>query len=716
MPKRPTVKQKRNPMQTAFSRFLFIVAIFAVWIGVIGVRLVHLQVTQHEWLKEKAQDLRRVEKKSKSLRGTIFDRSERALAMSVRAKSLYADPREIEDVEATAKAIAGALKIKPNEILKDLKEAKQNGKKFVWLARKLDEDAAKKLNETLKVENLKKADEPKYAGLYWREEQKRSYPYGALAAHIVGFSNADDVGQAGIEQSQEQILRGAIIEKWQDRDRLGRVYDESESEQREPPKDVYLTISNSIQYKVEQALKSGVEAARAKSGTAIVLDPKTGEILALANYPTFDPNKFNEAAPEAIKNRAVQNLYSPGSVFKLVTYGAALEEKLIAPDRMIDCGGGVIKVGGREFADKHCQKSISYTEALAVSSNIGAIKTGQLLGKQNFYNYARQFGFGEATGIELPAEGKGQIRLPENWFGDSLASMSIGYEINVTALQTAAAFATIANDGVRVKPHIIKEIRSSSDEKNIQAADAERVPVVNAETARVMRRMLRAVVLSGTGKRAQLSGYTSAGKTGTAWKYDAKLKKVSGSKYVSSFVGFAPADNPSVVIAVVLDEPQGGARDGGQVSAPIFREIAEAVLPELNVVPDGALRQDSTTAEDIPEETEIQLPQAGKSTEKTEKKIDEKGLAKVERNEKTNESKDKEKTIESKDKKMTGGKEKLNRQEIETPKKEKPKPTTKNKTIASSHRFLKYRMIYENISASARHDAETFFERIEAKT
>jgi cell division protein FtsI/penicillin-binding protein 2 len=707
MPKRQTVKKKRNPMQTAFSRFLFIVAIFAVWIGIIGVRLVHLQVTQHEWLKEKAQDLRRVEKKSKTLRGAIYDRSERALAMSVRAKSLYADPREIEDVEATAKAVASALKIKPHEILKDLKEAKQNGKRFVMLARKLDEDAAKKLNETLKVENLKKADEPKFAGLHWREEQKRSYPYGTLAAHIVGFSNADDIGQAGIEQSQEQILRGAVIEKWQDRDRLGRVYDESETEQREPPKDVYLTISNSIQYKVEQALKSGVEAAHAKSGTAIVLDPKTGEILALANYPTFDPNKFNEAAPEAITNRAVQNLYSPGSVFKLVTYGAALEEKLIAPDRMIDCGGGVIKVGGREFADRHCQKSISYTEALAVSSNIGAIKTGQLLGKQNFYNYARQFGFGEATGIELPAEGKGQIRPPENWFGDSLASMSIGYEINVTALQTAAAFATIANDGVRVKPHIIKEIRTG-DGKNIQTADAERVPVVNAETARVMRRMLRAVVLNGTGKRAQLSGYTSAGKTGTAWKYDAKLKKVSGSKYVSSFVGFAPVDNPSVVIAVVLDEPQGGARDGGQVSAPIFREIAEAVLPELNVVPDATIRLDSTTAENIPEETEIQLPAASnKSNEKTEKKIDEKGLAKVEKNEKTK---------EPEDKKVTGGKEKLNRPETETPKKEKPKPTTKTKTIVSSRRFLKYRMIYENIAASPRHDGETFFERLEAKT
>jgi cell division protein FtsI/penicillin-binding protein 2 len=733
MPKRPTVKKKGNPMQTAFSRFLFIVAIFAVWIGIIGVRLVHLQVTQHVWLKEKALDLRRVEKKSKTLRGTIFDRSERALAMSVKVKSLFADPQEIQDVEATAKAISSALKVKPQEIIKDLKEAKANGKRFVVLARKLDEDTVKKLNETLKTENLKKADEPKYAGLHWREEQKRQYPQGTLAAQIVGFSNAEDVGQAGIEQSQEENLRGAVTKKWQDRDRLGRVYDESESEEREPPKDVYLTISNSIQYKVEQALKSGVEAARAKSGTAIVLDPKTGEILAMANYPTFDPNKFNEAAPEAISNRAVQNLYSPGSVFKLVTYGAALEEKLIAPDKMFDCGGGVIKVGGREFADKHCVKAISYTEALAISSNIGAIKTGQLLGKQNFYNYARQFGFGEATGIELPAEAKGQIRPPESWFGDSLASMSIGYEINVTALQTAAAFATIANDGVRVKPHIIKEIRSSSsDEKNVQATEVERVPVVKAETARSLRRMLREVVLKGTGKRAQLNGYTSAGKTGTAWKYDAKLKKVSASKYVSSFVGFAPADNPSVVIAVVLDEPQGGARDGGQVSAPIFREIAESVLPELNVVPDATIQQQDLTAENIPEETEMQLPSAmNKTGEKTDKKIDEKGVGKNEKGDKTAVEKGDKPTVEKsdkrpKDKKLTGEKEKLKSPEAETQKKEKPKTKTRN-SIAS-HRFLKYKLIYENINAARRgavdvetlmrrsSEVETFFERIEAKT
>lgn len=583
---RAALKKKSNPAQTAFSRFLLVVAFFVIWIGVIGVRLVHLQVNQSEWLRGRALDQRRDESKSKTLRGSILDRTGRTLALSVKVKSLYADPAEIEDVEATAKAVAAALKIKPQDILNNLREAKESRKRFVWLARKIDDDQARRINEALKDENLKKADEPRFAGLHWKEEQKRSYPYSTLAAQVIGFSSLDDAGQAGIELSQEENLRGAIVKKWQDRDRLGRVYDESETEEREPPKDIVLTISHSIQYKVEQALARGVQAARAKSGAAIVIEPQTGEILAMANYPTFDPNKTAGVAPEMFTNRAIQNIYSPGSVFKLVTYGAALEERVIDASGTIDTSQGYIQVGGRRFTDHHSAASMSYDRAMAVSSNVVAIRTATAVGKDRFHNYIRQFGFGDRTGIELPAEARGQVRPTEVWNGDSLASMSIGYEIGVTALQTAAAFATIANDGLRVSPHIIKEIRQA-DGKVLQAAQAERVPVVSADTARSLRRMLREVVVSGTGKRAQVEGYTTAGKTGTAWKYDPKLKRVNAAKYVSSFIGFAPAEKPSVVIAVVLDEPQVGARDGGQVSAPIFREIAEGVLPELNVVPDA---------------------------------------------------------------------------------------------------------------------------------
>lgn len=612
MRKTPVIR-KKNSAQVAFARFLFIVAIFVIWIGVIGVRLVHLQVNQSDWLREKALDQRRDEVKNKQLRGSILDRESRALALSVKVKSLSADPAEIEDVQTTAQRVAAALKVKPQEIFKNLQEAKDKGKRFVWLARKLDEDAVQKLNQTLRDDAVKKPDEPRFAGLHWREEQKRSYPYGTLASQIVGFSNLDDAGQAGIEMSQEENLHGAVVKTWRVRDRLGRVYDEDEVE-REPPKDVVLTVSRSIQYKVEEALKAGVEAAQAKSGTAIVLDPKTGEVLAMANYPTFDPNKFADVAPELVTNRAVQNVYSPGSVFKLVTYGSALQENLISPDAMLNCGNGVIEVAGHEFKDPHCTHAMSYTDALAISSNIGAIKTGLGVGKERFYGYVKNFGFGEQTGIELPAESRGLLRAPQNWSGDSLASMSIGYEIGVTALQTASAYAAIANDGVRVKPHIIKEIRQA-DGKVFSAAEPEKSQVVSTETARKLRKMLQKVVLKGTGQKAQLNGYSSAGKTGTAWKYDAKLKKINESKYVSSFVGMCPVENPAVVIAVVLDEPQVANRNGGQVSAPIFRNIAEQILPELGIAPDGGVHSD--TAQDIPNELDTKSAPAKKEKSAT---------------------------------------------------------------------------------------------------
>ena len=602
-PRAKTIRKKKDSSQTAFTRFMLIVALFILWIGAIGVRLVHLQVNQSEWLRDKAQDQRRDELKSRMLRGNIFDRNERALAMSVRVKSLYADPREIEDVNATAQKLAPVLKIKQSEIAENLRVAKENNKRFVWLARKIDEDTAVKLNLALESPEIKKFDLPKFSGLHWREEQKRSYPYKNLAAQVVGFSNADDIGQAGIEQSQEAILRGAVVNKWQDRDRLGRVYDEEETEQREPPKDIILTINNSIQYKVEEALEKGVKASNSKSGMAIVVDPKTGEILAMANYPTFDPNRYTEFATENYQNKAIQSIYSPGSVFKLVTYSSAIDSGLINPNGMIDCRNGFIEVAGHHFSDPHATKVMSYGEALAVSSNVAAIKTGLGLGKEKFYGYARKFGFGQPVGIELPAEARGQFRSPENWFGDSLASMSIGYEVGVTALQMVSAYSTIANDGVNVKPHIIKEIRSA-DGKPFSVTDAEKTPVVTAETARGFRGMLRQVVLKGTAKRAQLNGYTSAGKTGTAWKFNAKLKRVDAGKYVSSFIGMAPAENPSVVILVVMDEPTGGARDGGQVSAPVFREIAEGILPEMKVAPDGQILQDNMTAENTPSEIE----------------------------------------------------------------------------------------------------------------
>ena len=592
-------KKKVNLKQTAFTRFMLIIAVFVLWIGGISARLVHLQVKQHDWLREKALDNRTDKKSTKLLRGTIYDRNGRALAISINVKTLFADATEMPDVKASAKAIAKVLGVNESKLAQQLAEAKEDERKFLPLAKGLDEEAAQRINRLLEDPKLAKADTPKSPGLHWREDQKRSYPYETLAAHVIGFSNAEGNGQAGIEQSMNDELYGAVIKKLQQRDRLGRIYDETVTE-KEPPKDISLTISVPIQFATDEALARRVKESGSKAGMAVVIDNRTGEILALSNYPTYDPNKLKEIRPDNLPNGVIQSIYSPGSVFKLVTYGSALDKKLITPEAEIDSGNGTIEVAKHKFTDSHAIGRVSYTKALAHSSNVCAIKTSMRVGREGFYHYTQKFGFGKPTGIELPAETGGIVRKLERWNGDSLASMSIGYEIGVSALQMATAFATIANDGVRIQPHIVKEIRQS-DETTIPLPERERTQVVSTETARSLRTMLREVVVAGTGKRAQLDGYTSAGKTGTAWKFDPAIKGINSSKYVSSFIGFAPADNPAITIAVVMDEPKLGGRDGGGAAAPAFREIAQAVLSELKITPDLESTAVVTEAEEIPE-------------------------------------------------------------------------------------------------------------------
>lgn len=589
--------KKKDLRQVAFTRFMLVVAVFVLWIGGISARLVHLQVTQHAELRDKAQGIRRDVKQTRTLRGTIYDRNERTLAMSVPVKTLYADMTEITDVDATAKAIAKAVKIDIPTLKMQLTQAKDANKRFFPIAKKLDGEVVDKVNKALDDPAVRKADAPNFYGLHWREEQRRSYPNGALAAQIIGFANSDDDGKAGIEMSQDDALHGAIIKRIQERDRLGRVYDE-ETVERDAPSDVVLTIDAAIQNIVEQALSDGVQNAQAKSGMAIAIDPKTGEVLALANYPTFDPNSITDAAAAHISNQAIQSVYSPGSTFKIVTYGSALERRMFRPTDMIDAGPGFIEVANHRFSD-HSHGSMTYSEALAHSSNVCAIKTALAVGRDDFWSMVKKMGFGTRTGIELPAETSGIVRSPEKWNGDSLASMSIGYEIGVTALQMTTAFATIANDGIRTQPHIIKEIRHS-DEQPKTVTQVEQKQVVTAETARSLRTMMREVVMDGTGRRAALNGYSVAGKTGTAWKFNSASKSVDSSKYISSFIGMAPADDPRIVIAVVMDEPKVGARDGGVVSAPVFSEIAQKILTSWNVPNDQPVKNDTQLATNAP--------------------------------------------------------------------------------------------------------------------
>lgn len=603
MKRRTNARKKVNLKQVAFTRFMLIVAFFIIWIGGISVRLVHLQVNQHEELKEKASGQRRDVRSVRAPRGTIFDRNGRILAMSVRVKTLYADATVIEDTKAAAKKIAKVIGVKESELAEKLVDAKLNERKYVPLLKGLDELDVDRINKELDDPEVRKSDSPRFIGLHWREAQKRTYPQQTLAAHIIGFSDAEGVGRAGIEQSQNDVLYGAVIRKTQERDRLGRVYDETISE-KEPPKDVVLTIDSTIQYKTERALEKAATASGAKSGMALVIDNETGEVLALANYPTFDPNDLGTITKDNLRNSAIQSMYSPGSVFKLVTYGAALDGGLITPEAMIDGGNGTITIAKHRFTDSHAVGRVTYSKALAQSSNVCAIKTALKVGKDDFHGMVTRLGFGRPTGIALPAETGGIVRDPEKWNGDSLASMSIGYEIGVSALQMTTAFATIANDGVRVQPRIIKEIKASEDEV-VSAPDAVKTQVFTKEIAEDLKGMLEQVVLTGTGKRARLNGYTSAGKTGTAWKFDEKLKRVNSAKYISSFIGFAPVEDPRITIAVVIDEPKIGGRNGGQVAAPAFREIAETVLPELNVpaAPGSMIANLFEQDEEIPEES-----------------------------------------------------------------------------------------------------------------
>lgn len=576
---------KLDRRHQAFTRFMIIVAVMVIWMLGVSARLVHLQVTQSGWLREKALDIRQDVKQTRLMRGSILDRNGRTLAMSVRARTLYADATKVEDVDGTAAAVAKALKLDAKQLAEALKKGKEGGKKFVPLARKLDDEIVTRVNRELDRGEARKPDLPSFKGLHWREDQRRSYPYQTLASQTIGFSDSSDSGKAGIEQSLDKVLRSSIVEKVQVRDRLGRVIKEEDVEKEGEPGDVVLTIDANLQYFAEQALERGVTDSGARSGMLIAIKPKTGEVLALANYPNFDPNTITEANSKFVLNNSVQSVFSPGSIFKLVTYASAVDIGLLTADSSIDAGNGTVTVGGRTFKDKHGNGMIPAVDAMAKSSNVCAIKTALSVGKENFYSMTRRMGFGSKTGIELPGEVSGIIRSPERWSGDSLASQAIGYEMGVTALQMAVSFATIGNNGVRVSPSIVKEIRTANTEPPSKKAP-EQVRVVSEETAAATRELLKKVVISGTGKRAKLDGYSVAGKTGTAWKFNPETKSVDSSKYISSFIGMAPADDPEIVVAVVIDEPRNGGRDGGQVAAPIFREVTQYILEQSGIKED----------------------------------------------------------------------------------------------------------------------------------
>src|SRR5882672_7508877 len=574
MPRRSTAIEAPRPGKS-HRRALFVAIGLVAWMALIGARLVQLQVSQHDDFTSRARNQQLGTIETSPTRGQVLDRQGRELARSIETESFFADPRDIPNTDETARRIAAITGQDRAELANRLREAKASNKKFVWITRRLDVSTANKI------------DVLELSGVFSRKEPKRYYPNDSLAAHVLGFVGSDEVGLSGVEQYYNEKIRGDSGKLFLEIDRDRRAF-ESYEVQPHPGQTVVLTIDQVIQYRTEQALSAAVQRAHAKSGTAIVMDPRTGEILALANTPSFDPNQPTSVSAESRSNGALQSIYEPGSTFKIVAYSAAIEKGLVKPEDKIDCQMGQITVAGRLIHDHHPFGVLTVADALAQSSNVGAIKLGLLVGNESMYEFMRRLGFGSRTGIDLAGESPGILRPLNRWQPSSIGSLAMGQEVGVTPLQMAAAYSVLANDGQWVKPHLVRELRSP-DGTILYQAKPEMRRALKPETVVALRSMLEGVTLRGTARKAQLDGYSAAGKTGTAQKIDPRTHAYSATKYIGSFVGFAPVSNPAVVIIVVIDEPQ-GAYHGGDVAAPVFRQIAEQILPDLSVLPDVELK------------------------------------------------------------------------------------------------------------------------------
>ena len=548
------------------KRVLIIQVVIVAWILIIGAKLIYLQVGDHDRLRARAERQHQAEIELSPTRGVIYDRSGNELARSVEVKSLYASPTGIGDASLAADRLSALLGVDRESLYRRL----TSDAVLVAVKRKLTDAEVERINAL------------SLPGLRFLEEMKRFYVSGQTAAHVLGFVDIDERGLGGLELAYDKLVRGQGGRLVMDVDALNKSYDHS-LEKSVPGADIQLTIDILIQHYAEKALADAIRRTHARAGTVVVVRPATGEILALANYPTFDPNKISESKDAARRNYAVETTFEPGSIFKLVTYSGALEERLIRPDTLIDCGGGQIKIADRVIHDRP-YGTLTASQALAKSSNVAAIKLGMRLGNERLASYIRAFGFGQRTGIELPAEARGLLADVSKWGPTTIGSIPMGHEVGVTAVQGVAAFATIANGGVYNAPHLVNRVTSSSGEV-LEQHKSESRRVVSEETASELKAMLEGVVVKGTGKRAQITGYRAAGKTGTAQKVDEVTKRYSNTRYVASFAGFAPVDNPEVACIVSLDEPR-GAYHGGDAAAPVFAQVVADSLQILGVPPE----------------------------------------------------------------------------------------------------------------------------------
>lgn len=567
---------RRKENGSAKGRLLWVALMMVTWMILIIWRLAWIQVIDHGHYVERAARTQQREIETVPVRGTILDREGRQLAYSLVSDSLYVDLKilkEEKDRDKAAKVLSPMIGMTEEGL-----RGKLNGDTaFRWLARKLDPDLSRRIRKAIDAGGLE--------GIGIRKETQRVYPNDSLASHVLGFVGSEDQGLAGLEQVWDDLLRGRPGEVRMAVDARRVAFDRSEIPSLSGAT-INTTIDMSIQHKVESLIAATLKTYRARGVSAIVMKPDTGEIVALANAPAYDPNRRpGKGEMEIRSNRAIGFPFEPGSVFKVVAYSAAFEEGLVTPDDKVDCGNGEIRFGKRVIHDTHAYGVLSVADAFAKSSNVGAIKLAMKVGREKFYDYITRFGFGSKTGIELPGESRGIVNPLARWAGDSIGSVAMGQEISVTMVQAAVAMAAFANGGHRVKPHIISNIVAQGD-RVIYQADLKSERVISPETAEKMSGLLQRVVTAGTGRSAvKLSGYTAAGKTGTPQKVDEKTRAYSKSKYMPTFAGFVPATEPQFVIVVMVDEPV-GQYYGGVVAAPVFNMIAQAVLGDYAIPPD----------------------------------------------------------------------------------------------------------------------------------
>jgi cell division protein FtsI (penicillin-binding protein 3) len=573
-------------------RLYYLSGFLCFWLLAICLRLVYLQIFCYGDFEHRAM---RQQQRSFDLspkRGVIYDRAGRELAMSIQVDSAFVVPSEAPDLPNTIGLITRITKDDPRVVLADCRPSKT----FCWVARKADAEVI----ERIRALNLQ--------GIHFQKEAKRFYPKRELAAHILGYVGTDDQGLSGLERQFNQQLQGKPGKLMISVDARKRWFASVEKEP-EAGNSVVLTVDQNIQYIAERELERAMEETHAIAGTAIVENPHTGEILALTNRPTFNPNVRKEIKNEALKDRAVSDIYEPGSTFKMVTISGGLEEKITRPDEMFDCQMGSIVINGMRIRDSKPHGMLSVADILAESSDVGAIKVALRLGDERFYKYIRAFGFGQQTGIELPGETRGMTKPVERWSKVSIGAISMGQEIGISAVQLSSLISTIANDGVHVPPHIVAGVIASGGKapqntpQSVAFQPGEGTRVVSSLTAAEMRQMLQGVVLHGTGRKALLEGYSSAGKTGTGQKVDPATGAYSKTKYVASFAGFAPINDPQIAVVVILDSAV-GLHQGGQVSAPVFQRISQQVLEYLHVPHDVQLpanRQLLLARRDVPE-------------------------------------------------------------------------------------------------------------------